>query len=120
MPDSSTPNLLTMLPLKPTMFEVLLVLTGGDRHGYSIVKEIEQRTAGELQIQPGNLYRTLRTMMQRGLIEESDRRPDPELDDERRRYFRITPFGVELAKAEASRMEKLVATARAHDLLPGS
>ena len=110
----------TMLPLKPPMFLVLLVLSGGERHGYSIVKEIERRTDDEWQVQAGNLYRTLRTMKARGLIEESDRRPDAELDDQRRRYFRITPFGAEVAKAEASRLERLLATARAENLLPGS
>ncbi len=120
MPSTPRPDLRTMLPLKSPMFHVLLVLAGGERHGYSIVKEIERRTAEELQVQPGNLYRTLRTMSARGLIEESDQRPDPEMDDERRRYFRITLFGAAVAKAEAGRLEKLVATARAHDLLPGS
>ena len=94
-----------MLPLKPPMFLVLLVLSGGERHGYSIAKEIERRTEDEWQVQGGNPYRTLCTMMARGLIEESDRRPDAELDDQRRRYFRITPFGAEAAKTEVVHLE---------------
>ena len=121
MSEATTkPDLIGLLPLKPTMFHVLLVLSQGERHGYNIVKEIERRTAGELRVQAGNLYRTLRTMMARGFIEESDRRPDPELDDERRRYFRITSLGSALAQAEAARMERLVANARETDLLPGA
>lgn len=105
------------LPLKPTVFHVLLVLDRGERHGYSIVKEIESRTGTALHVLPGNLYRTLRTMLSDGLIEESDRRPDPQMDDERRRYFRITPLGSAVAREEARRLERLVAVARSQDLL---
>lgn len=107
------------LPLKPVMLHVLLVLSRGELHGYRMVNEIAERTAGQLHIQAGNLYRTLRTMEERGMIEESAQRPDPLLDDERRRYYRITPYGSEVASAEAKRLEALVAEARSHQLLPG-
>ncbi len=106
------------LPLKPVTFHILLVLADGHRHGYRLVQEIEERTAGQLQLQAGNLYRTLRTMKERGLIDESARRPAAAVDDARRRYFRITNFGVSVAIAEASRLEGLVAEARSRSLLP--
>ncbi len=106
-----------VLPLKPLVFQILLVLLGGERHGYSIVKEVEKGAEVGTSVEPGNLYRTLRTMLANGLIGESEWRPDPALDDQRRRYFRITDFGTRVAEAEASRLEALVMTARAHDLL---
>ena len=98
-------------PLKPTVFLVLLALAERERHGYSLVKAIEARVAG-LRIEPANLYRTLRTMKEDGLIAESSRRPDPELDDSRRRYYRITDKGARLARAEADRLSKLVRFAK--------
>jgi DNA-binding PadR family transcriptional regulator len=104
-------------PVKPVVFHILLVLMEGERHGYSIVKAVERRTGDEIRIESGNLYRTLRTMLAQGLIEESDRRPDPELDDERRRYFRITELGVRAAEAETARLERMVALARSQKLL---
>jgi DNA-binding PadR family transcriptional regulator len=107
------------LPLKPVVFQVLLSLVGGERHGYAIVQDIAERSAARMQIEPGNLYRTLRFMLDEGLIEESDRRPAPEVDDERRRYYRITRFGQRVASAEASRLVELVADARARNLLKG-
>lgn len=105
----------TRLPLKPVVFQVLLVLLDGERHGYAIVKALE--AADGRRLEPGNLYRTLRTMLGDGLIAESARRPDPELDDQRRRYFRVTGFGRAVARAEAVRLERLVLAARARDLL---
>ena len=106
-----------LLPLKSVVFHVLLSLADGERHGYGIVQEIAQRTSARLQIEPGNLYRTLRFMLDEGLIEESDRRPAPDVDDERRRYYRITRFGRRVASAEATRLAELVADARARKLL---
>lgn len=97
--------------MKPTEFLILLALAERERHGYSLVKAIEARFAG-VRIEPANLYRTLRTMKGEGLIAESSRRPDPELDDSRRRYFRITDRGARLARAEADRLSKLVRFAR--------
>ncbi|HJS74857.1 MAG TPA: helix-turn-helix transcriptional regulator, partial [Vicinamibacteria bacterium] len=98
-------------PMKPTVFLVLLALGARERHGYGLVKAIEGRAPGT-RIEPANLYRVLRAMKREGLIAESARRPDPELDDARRRYFRITEKGVRAARAEADRLSKLVRIAR--------
>jgi len=102
--------------MKPIVFHILLVLMEGERHGYGIVKALEDRLPGE-HVEPGNLYRTLRTLMADGLIGESDRRLDPDLDDQRRRYFGITDAGERAAREEAARLEGLVALARSHKLL---
>ena len=104
--------------LKPLAFEILLVLLERERHGYSIARSIEQRRGG-VRIEAGSLYRTLRTMLRDGLIEESDQRPDPELDDERRRYFRVTSAGRDAATATARQFGTLVDQARELDLLKG-
>lgn len=109
----------TLLPLKPVVFQVLLSLVDGERHGYGIVQQIAERSSARMQIEPGNLYRTLRFMLDEALIEESDRRPPPGEDDERRRYYRITRFGSRVASAEAARLAELVADARARKLLKG-
>lgn len=101
-----------LLPLRPVVLQVLLSLAEGERHGYAIVQDIGERATG-LQLEPGNLYRTLKFMLDEGLIEESERRPVPGKDDERRRYYRITRFGRLVAMAEASRLEALAAEARA-------
>jgi len=98
-------------PLKPTVFLILVALGERQRHGYGLVKAIESRAPGT-RIEPANLYRTLRAMKREGLIAESSRRPDPELDDARRRYFRITEKGARLARAEAERLSKLVRIAK--------
>ena len=109
----------TLLPLKPVVFQVLLSLSDDERHGYAIVRDIAERSSARLQIEPGTLYRTLRFMLDEAMIEESDRRPAPEADDERRRYYRITRFGQQVAAAEAARLVELVADARARKLLKG-
>ena len=101
-----------LLPLRPVVFHVLLSLAEGERHGYAIVQDIAQRSAARLQLEPGNLYRTLKFMLDEGLIEESDRRPVPDKDDERRRYYRVTRFGRQVAMAEAARLEALASEAR--------
>ena len=106
-----------LLPLRPVVFQVLLSLLDGERHGYAIVQDIAERSAARLQLEPGNLYRTLRSMLDEQLIEESDRRPAPDRDDERRRYYRITRFGRQVAAAEAARLAELVADARARRLI---
>lgn len=106
-----------LLPLKPTVFQILLILLDGERHGWSIVRELEARLEDGKRILPGNLYRTLKGMVADGLIGESEERPDPELDDERRRYFRVTDFGADVARAEADRLEGLVALARSKSRL---
>ncbi|HSK09771.1 MAG TPA: PadR family transcriptional regulator [Vicinamibacterales bacterium] len=109
----------SLLPLKPVVFQVLLSLVDGERHGYGIVQEIAERSSARMQIEPGNLYRTLRFMLDEGLIDPSDRRPPPGKDDERRRYYRITKFGQRVAAAEAARLVELVAEARARHLVKG-
>jgi DNA-binding PadR family transcriptional regulator len=104
------------LPLKPLVFQILLALADGERHGWSLVREVQQR--GEFsRLMPGNFYRTLRSMLADGLIEQARRRSTSE-DDERRRYFRVTPLGTRLAAAEARRLEALVVEARAKRLIP--
>ena len=116
IPPSRSPD--DLLPLKPVVFQVLLSLVDGERHGYGLVQDIADRTSARLSLEPGNLYRVLRTMLDDGLIEESDRRPAPDLDDERRRYYRLTRFGHRVAMAEAVRLESVVAEARARKLIP--
>lgn len=100
------------LPLKPVAFQILLSLADGERHGYGVTQDIANRTAARMRLEPGNLYRSLKAMLDDGLIEESERRPAPDLDDERRRYYRITPLGRKVALAETSRLEALVAEAK--------
>jgi DNA-binding PadR family transcriptional regulator len=97
-----------LLPLAPAVFHILLSLADGERHGYALKREIAQRTNGSLTLGAGVLYGSISKMLANGLIEESDDRPDPHLDDERRRYYKITTFGRKVAQAEASRMRELV------------
>ncbi|MFZ0038797.1 MAG: helix-turn-helix transcriptional regulator [Candidatus Acidiferrales bacterium] len=94
--------------LSPAFFHILLSLGEGERHGYAIKREIAARTEGKLKLGPGMLYGSINKMLELGLIEESADRPDPHLDDERRRYYRITPYGRKIARAEAVRMRELV------------
>jgi DNA-binding PadR family transcriptional regulator len=108
-----------VLPLRPIVFQVLLSLVDGEQHGYAIVQDIAHRTSARLQIEPGNLYRTLKFMLDEGLIQESNRRPAADIDDERRRYYGITRFGLRVASAEAARLAELVSDARARNLLRG-
>jgi DNA-binding PadR family transcriptional regulator len=106
------------LPLTPAMFHILLALADKERHGYHIMREVEERTGGNVKLGPGTLYGSIKRMMADGLIEELEERPDPELDDERRRYYRLTDFGFRVATAEAQRLEQMVRSARAKKLLP--
>ena len=99
------------LPLSPAVFHMLLALSEGERHGYALKREIAARTNGKLKLGAGQLYGSINKMLEAGLIEESAERPDAHLDDERRRYYRITHFGRRVAQAEASRMRELVAIA---------
>ena len=103
-----------LLPLKPLVFQVLLALNEGDRHGWSLVREIQDRT-GDARILPANFYRTLRAMLADGLIADAGHRSTS--DDERRRYFAVTSLGREVAKLEARRMQALVADSRTRRLL---
>jgi DNA-binding PadR family transcriptional regulator len=106
------------LPLTPAMFHILLALADKERHGYHIMREVDERTEGNVKLGPGTLYGSIKRMMADGLIEELEERPDPELDDERRRYYRLTDFGFRVAAAEAQRLEQMVRSARAKKLLP--
>jgi len=117
---SLSPDPRNHLPLRPIEFEILLVLIGGDSHGYAIIKEAEERWPGEGAIETGTLYRALRRLTVAGMVEPSDRRPAPAADDQRRRYFTITPFGKNVAAAEARRLETQVSVARARQLLSGA
>lgn len=112
---SQRDRVLRHLPLHPESFRILVVLRSGELHGYAIVKELERDPGRPGTVLPANLYRRLRTMLGKGLIAESEARPDPDLDDERRRYFEITRLGEEVAAAEARRLEALLEGAR--DLL---
>lgn len=89
-------------------------------HGYAIIKEVARRTDGEIRLSAGTLYTLIRRFVQEGVIAESDARPSPALDDERRRYYRLTEFGREVARAEARRMEASLRMARAKNLIPGT
>ena len=104
------------LPLKPLVFQILLTLAGGERHGYGIVQDIAGRSAARLRLRPGNLYRTLDRMLELGLIEEAEQRLSV-AGGERRRYYKITSLGRRAAAAEAARLEALVRHARAARLL---
>ena len=104
------------LPLTPVAFEILLSLAEEDRHGYHIMQAVERRTEGRIVLHAGTLYRALARLVEIELIEELDERPDPETD-ERRRYYRLTPFGREVAAAEAGRLESQVRAARSLRLL---
>lgn len=106
-----------MLPLTPAVFQILLALADEERHGYGIMQEVEARTGGETRLGSGTLYGSIKRMLADGLIEESDERPDPGVDDERRRYYRITGFGRRVAGAEAERLASLVSTAAAKKLV---
>lgn len=99
------------------MFHVLLALADKERHGYEIMREVQERTGGSVRLGPGTLYGSIKRMLSDGLIEESDDRPDPELDDERRRYYRLSDFGYRVARAESLRLANLVSSARAKKLL---
>ena len=106
-----------LLPLSPAVFHVLLALADAERHGYGIIKEVEARTEGRVRLGPGTLYGSIKRLLEQGLVEESGERPDAELDDERRRYYRLTDFGRRVAEAEAERLSGLVRVAREKQLL---
>jgi len=101
------------LPLKPADYFILFVLVEGERHGYWMAKEIERLTEGQVRLEAGNLYRSLRRMMKSGWVRQSDRRPAAESDDERRRYYGITELGLQIVRAEVERMRAVVEMAEA-------
>ena len=107
-----------LLPLPPATFHILLALADEERHGYAILQDVEARTGGELRMSAGTLYRSIGRMVEQGLISEVARRRAI-ADDERRRYYRLTPFGTAVARAEMRRLAALVRLARARGLKPG-
>lgn len=120
MPQYNPQDIDGLLPLPPATFHILIALAESELHGYAIIQDIEQRTNGSLRLSAGTLYRSIQRMLEQGLVEElRDReRPAPELDDERRRYYRITMFGKAVARAEAQRLTDLVRLARESGLAP--
>lgn len=107
----------SFLPLTPAVFHTLLALSDGERHGYAIMKSVAELTEGRVNMGPGTLYGTLKRLLDSGLVEELDERPDPALDDERRRYYRLTALGQKVASAEARRYEAVLQAARRKGLL---
>ena len=107
-----------LLPLQPATFHILVALADDDRHGYAIIQDVVARTRGAIRLSPGTLYRSIQRMLEQGLIVETHQRPSPAQDDERRRYYRLTPLGRAAANAEAGRLAELVRMARARGLTP--
>lgn len=107
-----------LLPLPPATFHILIALADGDRHGYAIIQDIAARTNGAVRLSAGTLYRSVQRMLEQGLVEETQERPAPDEDDERRRYYRLTGFGNAVARAEARRLSELVKLAQASGLAP--
>jgi len=105
-------------PLPPASFHILIALADRERHGYAIMQEISERTGGEVTLGAGTLYRSVQRLLEQGLIVETEDRPAPELDDERRRYYALTPRGRAAAQAETARLVRLVRLARSSGLAP--
>lgn len=108
----------SFLPLPRDTFHILISLADRDRHGYSVMKDVLERTDGALRLSPSSLYASIRRLLEKALIEELAERPDPDHDDERRRYYRLTKLGRAVATAEARRLERMLTDARATGLLP--
>jgi len=119
MTESSNPEPESFLPLSPPVFHILMALVDEERHGYGIMQEVLFRTNGQVHLVPGTLYGAIKRLLKQKLIEETDERPDPELNDERRRYYELTDFGQHVLAAEAERLARLVEQAQAKELLPG-
>src|SRR6266699_3725516 len=108
------------LPLTPAVFSILLALANQERHGYGIMQEVVQQSDGKLRMGPGTLYGSIKRMLADGLIEESGERPDPALDDERRRYYRLTNFGLRVMRVEVQRLQQIVRLAQSKQVMGGS
>ncbi|HEY2384472.1 MAG TPA: PadR family transcriptional regulator [Terriglobia bacterium] len=102
----------SLLPLTPAVFHILIALADGETHGYAIMQEVSRRSGGSVRLGPGTLYGAISRLLEEGLIEESADRPDPEMDDTRRRYYRLTNFGGRVLAAETERLAGLVRAAR--------
>ena len=107
----------SFLPLTPAVFHILLALADGEKHGYAIMQEVEANTHGSVKMGPGTLYGSIKRMLAVGLIEETDERPDPTLDDQRRRYYRMTGLGGRVVEAESRRLASLVILAKSKEVL---
>jgi len=107
----------TFQPFTPAVFYILMALADGEKHGYAIMKDIERQTGGRFKVGPGTLYGSLKRMLADGLVEESDSRPDPEIDDERRRYYRLSGLGQNVVKSESQRLAELMQVARQKHVL---
>jgi DNA-binding PadR family transcriptional regulator len=107
----------SQLPLAPATFQILLALVDSERHGYAIMKEVATRTDGVVKLGPGTLYGALKRLLEAGLVEESSERADPELGDDRRRYYRLSKFGLRVARLEARRLDAMVRAARQKKLI---
>jgi DNA-binding PadR family transcriptional regulator len=116
---NSDPDPTELLPLSQPVFHILLALADQERHGYGIMQEVKARTDGQVRLAPGTLYGAIKRLLKQKLIEETDERPDPELNDERRRYYRITEIGQRVLAAEVNRLAQLVQQAQAKQLFPG-
>lgn len=114
----SPAEIAALLPLPPATFHILIALADGDRHGYAIIQDIAARTQGAVRLSAGTLYRSVQRMLEQGLIEETQERPAPDHDDERRRYYRVSDFGTAVARAEARRLSDLVKLAQASGFAP--
>ena len=109
-----------LLPLTPVALNILLALADGERHGYGIMLEVRERSGGRVRLGPGTLYGAVKRLKGGGVIEESGKRPNPEADDERRRYYRLTGFGAEVLAAEVERLDALVRAARRKSAFPAT
>jgi len=109
-----------LIPLTPRVFHILLALVDEEQHGYRIMKEVEARSEGKVRIGPGTLYEAIQRLVKNKLIEESNERPDAEMDDQRRRYYRLTKLGRGVLSAESERLAALVGFARSKDLVKGA
>jgi DNA-binding PadR family transcriptional regulator len=115
MPETARPD--DFLPLTPAVFHILLALADGDKHGYAIMQQVELDSGGAVNMGPGTLYGSIKRMLAAGLIVEAAERPDPKMDDQRRRYYQLTDLGSRVVSAEASRLSSLVSTASARQLI---
>jgi DNA-binding PadR family transcriptional regulator len=109
----------SLIPLPPATFHILMAVAYEDRHGYAIIQDVAARTGGEIKLSAGTVYRSIQRMLEDGLLIETSKRPAPKDDDERRRYYRITPFGTGVARAETRRLSQLVKMARASGFAEG-
>jgi len=107
----------SQLPLAPATFQILLTLVDSERHGYAIMKEVTTRTDGAVQLGPGTLYGALKRLLESGLVEKGSERADPELGDDRRRYYKLTKLGLRVARLEARRLDAMVRAARQKKLI---